>query len=148
MPSFGTNAKSRPALKLSAYWDRPEVTGRRATAQTESPLVAISATIRALSSSHQVRRRPAPVNTSSRRTGSVIAVSTVSILSPTVKTRPQTRRSGHHPEGGHRTALTIKRSATTPKERSSLYLRTWLVSVVMRLRFLAFAQYRSQARAV
>jgi hypothetical protein len=49
---------------------------------------------------------PAPVNTSSRRTGSVIAVCTVSILSRTVKTRPQTRRSGHHPEGGPRISIT------------------------------------------
>jgi hypothetical protein len=39
---------------------------RRATAETDSPLTAISATIRALSSSLHVRRRPAPVNTSSR----------------------------------------------------------------------------------
>lgn len=42
---------------------------RRVTAQTELPPVAISATIRALSSSRHVRRRPAPVNTSNRRTG-------------------------------------------------------------------------------
>jgi hypothetical protein len=42
---------------------------RRATAQTESPLVAISATIRTLASSHHARRRPAPVNTSSLRIG-------------------------------------------------------------------------------
>ena len=34
---------------------------------------------------------PAPVKTSSRRTGSVIAVCTVSILSLTVETEPQTR---------------------------------------------------------
>ena len=39
---------------------------RRATAETDSPLATISATIRALSSSLHVRRRPAPVNTSSR----------------------------------------------------------------------------------
>ena len=60
---------------------------RRATAETESPLATISATIRALSSSLHVRRRPAPVKTSSRRTGLVIALSTVSILSLTVKTK-------------------------------------------------------------
>jgi hypothetical protein len=79
---------------------------RRATAHTESPLVAISPTIRALSSSRHVRRRPAPLNTSSRRTGSMIPICSVSILSPTVQTKPQTRRSRHHPEGGGRTALT------------------------------------------
>ena len=39
---------------------------RRATAETDSPLATISATIRALSSSLHVRRRPAPANTSSR----------------------------------------------------------------------------------
>lgn len=73
---------------------------RRATEHTESSLATISATIRALSSSLHFRRRPAPVKTSSRRTGSVIAVSTVSILSPTVETEPQTRRSPRHPAGG------------------------------------------------
>jgi len=31
----------------------------------------------------------------------------VSILSPTVKTKPQTRRSQHHPEGGRKTTLTV-----------------------------------------
>src|SRR5262249_8583453 len=61
---------------------------RRATAQTESPTV--SATIRALSSSLQRRRRPLPVNTSSRRAGSVIALRSVSILSLTIHNRPQT----------------------------------------------------------
>src|SRR6185437_13751440 len=66
---------------------------RRATAQTESPLATISATIRPLSSSLHFRRRPAPVKTSSRRTGSVIALCTVSILSLTVKTKPQIRTS-------------------------------------------------------
>src|SRR6185437_12458587 len=82
---------------------------RRATAQTESPLATISATIRPLSSSLHFRRRPAPVKTSSRRTGSVIALCTVSILSLTVKTKPQTRRSAHHPDGGRKTSLTIYR---------------------------------------
>src|SRR5436190_21518033 len=81
---------------------------RRATAQTESPLATVSATIRALSSLLHFRRRPAPVKTSSRRTGSVIALCTVSILSLTVKTRSQTRRSAHHPEGGCKTPLTIR----------------------------------------
>jgi hypothetical protein len=81
---------------------------RRATAQTESPLATISATIRALSSWCHFRRRPAPVKTSSRRTGSVIAIGSVSILSPTVKTKPQTRRSQHHPEGARKTTLTWK----------------------------------------
>ena len=41
---------------------------------TELPLVAISATIRALSSSLNDRRRPVPVKTSSRCTGLVIAI--------------------------------------------------------------------------
>jgi hypothetical protein len=31
----------------------------------------------------------------------------VSILSLTVKTKPQTRRSAHHPEGGRKTSLTV-----------------------------------------
>jgi hypothetical protein len=39
---------------------------RRATPETLSPLVIISPTIRALSSALHVRRRPRPVNTSSR----------------------------------------------------------------------------------
>jgi hypothetical protein len=47
-----------------------------------------------LSSSRRVRRQPEPMNTSSQRTGSVIAFYSVSILSLTVQTRPQTRRSG------------------------------------------------------
>src|SRR3979490_3037070 len=79
---------------------------RRATAQTESPLATISATIRALSPLLHFRLRPAPVKTSSRRTGSVIAICSVSILSLTVKTEPQTRRSPHHLEGGRKTPLT------------------------------------------
>ncbi|WP_338060725.1 hypothetical protein [Bradyrhizobium valentinum] len=32
----------------------------------------------------------------------------MSILSLTVKTKPQTRRSAHHPEGGRKTSLTTK----------------------------------------
>src|ERR1700674_582335 len=39
-------------------------------------------------------------------TGSMIALCSVSILSLTVKTRPQTRRSQHHPEGDRGTPLT------------------------------------------
>jgi hypothetical protein len=54
---------------------------RLATAQTESPLASISATIRTLSSLLHFRPRPAPVKTSSRRAGFVIALSTVSFLS-------------------------------------------------------------------
>lgn len=53
-------------------------------------------------------RRRRLQNTSSRRTDSVIALCSVSILSPTVKTRPQTRRSAHHPEGESGTSLTIR----------------------------------------
>jgi hypothetical protein len=41
-------------------------------AQIVSPLVTLSAKIRALSSTLQVRRRPAPVNTSMRRAGTRI----------------------------------------------------------------------------
>src|SRR6185437_12687179 len=72
-----------------------------------TPPATVSATIRALSSSLHFRRRPAPVKTSSRRTGSVIALRTVSILSLTVKTKPKTRRSAHHPKGGSKTPLTV-----------------------------------------
>src|ERR1700724_2867771 len=94
--SLGDSITSSTRIRFSVH----------TTAQTESPLATISATIRALSSSLHFRRRPAPVKTSSRRTGSVIALRTVSILSPTVKTKPQTRRSAHHPEGGRKTPLT------------------------------------------
>ena len=112
----GTNWSS--LVRESAVWDacnsRRQPTNccgespcHRATAEAESPLAMISATIRALSSALHVRRRPAPVNTSSRRTGLVIALSTVSILSLTVYRNHQTRRSGHHQEGDLGTPLTI-----------------------------------------
>jgi hypothetical protein len=80
-----------------------------------------------LSSLRHLRRRPAPVNTSSRRTGSAIALWSVSILSPTVKTRPQTRRSGHHPEGDRGTPLTSKRNVVADQKslRSPLPLRAY-----------------------
>jgi hypothetical protein len=70
-----------------------ESSRRRATAEIESQPATTSATIRALSSAVHVRRGPAPVNTSTRRIGLVIASPTVSVRSLTVKTRPQTRRS-------------------------------------------------------
>lgn len=79
-PSLGFSQLTSPAEQLLG--DHP---CRRATAQTESPLVAISATIRALSSSRHARRRPLPVKTSSRRICSVIALCSVSIPSLTVK---------------------------------------------------------------
>src|ERR1700687_633633 len=66
---------------------------RLATPETESPLVTISATIRALSSLLHERRRPEPVKTSTRRAGSVIALCTVSILSLAV--RPNRRLADH-----------------------------------------------------
>src|SRR5437868_14931613 len=72
----------------------------------------ISATIRALSSWLHFRRRPVPVKTSSRRTGSVIAICSVSILSLTVKTKPKTRRSAHHLKGGRKTPLTLEKFGT------------------------------------
>src|SRR5437762_215983 len=88
----GTNGNSSASeAAASLNWRRQpnnccgENPWRRATAQTEAPLATISATIRALSSWRHFRRRPAPVKTSSRRTGSVIAICSVSILSPTVK---------------------------------------------------------------
>jgi len=80
---------------------------RRATAHTDKPLVSVSATIRALSSARHVRRRPAPVNTSIRRTSSVIALCSVTILSPTAQIRPQTHRTAANAKGGIKTTLTI-----------------------------------------
>ena len=47
---------------------------RRATALIEVPGPSLSATMAAFSSSDHVRRRPAPVNSSMRRTGSDIAI--------------------------------------------------------------------------
>ena len=83
-----------------------------------SPLVTISATTRALSSLLHVRRRPAPVNTSCRRTGSVIALCSVIVLSLTVKTN---RRLADHgfirkvtPE--HRLHLKSHDSRNTPRQ--------------------------------
>jgi len=62
--------KAQPEILAIAVASQITVGGdnpcRRATAETDSPLATISATIRALSSSLHVRRRPAPVNTSSR----------------------------------------------------------------------------------
>jgi hypothetical protein len=58
---------------------------RRATEHTDASLTMLSATIRAFSSPLQLRRRPAPVNTSIRRTGSMIALCSGIILNPTAK---------------------------------------------------------------
>lgn len=81
---------------------------RRATGQTDSSPIKLSATIRALSSSLQVRRRPAPVNTSIRRTGSEIALCSVSILSLTVQIqiRPQTHITAVNAKSGIKRPLT------------------------------------------
>lgn len=80
---------------------------RRATALADSPLVRLSATIRALSSVLQVHQRPVPVNTSIRRSGSVIAVCSVSKLSLTVQIRPQTHRTSIDAKGGAKTPLSM-----------------------------------------
>jgi len=48
----------------------------------------------------------------------VVALRTVSILSLTVKTKPQTRRSARHPEGGRKTSLTIERAYVDKRYRS------------------------------
>jgi len=71
----------------------------RATAHTKSPLDAISATIRTFSSSSQTRRRPVPVNTSTRFAGLVLASSSVTILNPAGSISPQDLRSPRHSEG-------------------------------------------------
>jgi hypothetical protein len=89
----GTNRRSSPDAAASASRTRRRQPNNcsgdnpcwRATLETESPRRSISATMRALSSSLHVRLRPAPVNTCSRRTGLVIALSTVSILSLAVR---------------------------------------------------------------
>jgi hypothetical protein len=47
----------------------------------------------------------------------VIALSTVSILSLAVKTKPQTRRSRHHPEGDRGTPLTALALCRTINQR-------------------------------
>lgn len=52
---------------------------RRATSQTVVPSAWLSATICAFCSAVHERRRPAPVNTSSRRTGSVLDLSKSSV---------------------------------------------------------------------
>jgi hypothetical protein len=63
---------------------------RRATVQTESPLDAISAMIRTFSSSSQMRRRPAPVNTSTRCAGLMLTSLSVTILNLAAQISPQT----------------------------------------------------------
>ena len=78
----------------------------RATEQTDASLAVLSATIRAFSSALQLRRRPVPVNTSIRRTGSVIALCSVIILSPKANP-PKTLRSSPHAKGGNKTSLTL-----------------------------------------
>jgi hypothetical protein len=84
-PLAASGISQLPAPAKYLLWQQ-SMTPR--TAQTESPTV--SATIRALSSSLQRRRRPLPVNTSSRRAGSVIALCSLSILSLTIQNGPQT----------------------------------------------------------
>jgi hypothetical protein len=79
---------------------------RRTTAHTESPLDAISATIRILSSSSQTRRRPVPENTSTRCAGMVLVLSSVTILDLAGSIIPQDLRSPRHSEGDAGTSLT------------------------------------------
>ena len=96
----GTNNGSVFAAAARALRRQPnsccgESPCRRATEQTEAPLVKLSATIFALSSAPQARRRPAPVKTSIRRTGSVLALCSVIFLNLTTKSRR--RLSNHAP---------------------------------------------------
>ena len=84
---------------------------RRATAQTELFAHHAPATIRALSSGVQLRRRPAPVNSSTRRTGSVIALRSASILNPTVKCSPKITDHPQIRKVGPKQRLSRKRTA-------------------------------------
>ena len=73
-----------------------------------SPLAPVSATIRALSSLLHFRRRPAPVKTSSRRTGS--GASTTHCVHSKLNGQNQTANSQNStsPESGRKTSLTKK----------------------------------------
>ena len=71
------------ALALLAH-DWAAAAGGRATALTVVPGSKLSATIRALSSADQSRRRPEPVKTSKRRTGSSISTLDLSVSSEIV----------------------------------------------------------------
>jgi len=101
-------SRNRRRQPNSCCGDKP---CRRATAQTESPLDAISPTIRTFSSSSQMRRRPAPVNTSIRCAGLVLASLSVTILNLTAQVSPQALRSRPHSEGDAGTPLTTIRKA-------------------------------------
>jgi hypothetical protein len=76
---------------------------------TELPLDANSATIRTFSSWSQVRRRPVPVNTSTRCAGLLLASLAVIILNLAAQTSPQALRSPPHSEGDACTSLTLNR---------------------------------------
>src|SRR5581483_2032010 len=86
---------------------------RRATALTVSPGSYVSATISAFCSGGQPRRRPVPVNTSTRRTGSGsltplgLSKSSVSDMCPSpLESGQDIRRSAHRREGGAEEPLT------------------------------------------
>src|SRR5262249_9137043 len=85
---------------------------RRATAQTESPLDALSLTIRTFSSSSKARLRPAPVNTSFPCAGLVLASLTVTIQNLTAQVSHQALRSRPHSEGDAGTPLTVLRAGS------------------------------------
>jgi len=84
---------------------------RRATALTDAPLASHSATISAFCSAVQLRRRPAPVKTSSRRGCSDLSKSSVSDMCLAVPKGPSDHRSPvAKNEGAVKTPLTVDRS--------------------------------------
>src|SRR5262249_25645822 len=114
----GTNAGvSVPSPVSSRAWRRQannwevESPCRRAVSLTDCPQVRLSATIRALSSALQDRRRPEPVKTSIRRTGSVIVIVSVIILglalnAPNIHRSP-TPTAMWGPDSAYRLPVTI-----------------------------------------
>ena len=83
---------------------------RRATTDTDAPASSVSSTIRALSSTVQRRRPPAPVINSMRRTGcsgSSVGSSLDTSRSPFSHQDQHHHRSGPRQKGGLRTPLTM-----------------------------------------
>lgn len=83
----------------------------RATALTFAPGAMLSATIRALSSALQRRRRPAPVKISTRRAGEVFVLgwSCVSVIVPATRVKgPKTLTSRQPRTGAAKAPLTTK----------------------------------------
>ena len=95
---------------------------RRATALTDAPPARLSATMCAFCSELHERRRSVPVKISSRRTGSDLAISSVSDTGPTPSVRQCAFRRSLK-TCGQNTAYAVLRAFHTPRAAGALAVR-------------------------